>query len=628
MGKKQFKDPVYGYINIDNEIVSNIIDTPAFQRLKDIRQTSYTPLFPSAYHNRFVHSLGVYHLGQIAFQSIKNQLEDSSKGTALEGNVDKLQQTFELACLLHDVGHAPFSHTGETFFLDKSQTLFTILCESVNDDQFTSDFSSLGAKKPAPHECMSCVVGIRRFAHYFDNFTQKSFFARCIIGMPFNLEKIPDLDLSIPNGSEREEKLKKRAEQKSRNKAIELCNCVISLLNSSIIDVDRLDYIIRDSATIGFKNAQVDYMRLLTGLRIVKFDNKLCIGYHKNAISVIESAVYAHDAEKKWVQGHPTILYEMDAIKNAMSTLTNIFSSTSDINPLFCYDALTEEGKDLKITKPLFSESAVKLLEQQNLLTEDACHLLERGELFNSEVNIDFASGTIEQVYHVSLLADEDFLHLMKQFCKDGLGYEYFARNKRRTAVWKSEAEFRALFQEQIGDNTHAIQKLEQGFESLVTCCMDKLGSPIVSECFWDVLEQEEAEANEAREKSEIDEDTYKDLMTGIQKKKFWAKVLKSIYEELRDETGMEFEFLIIFQKKFSTSFKSALGKIPVLFPNVENSVVPLENVVDVLKTSGDHQSNFFHIYYKARKDITPEAKKHIVHTFSDKLVNAAISKQ
>lgn len=72
--RKKFKDPFYDYIEIDNEIVSQIIDTPSFQRLKDIRQTSYTPLFPAAYHNRYVHSLGVYHLGCMAFGSIEPQL--------------------------------------------------------------------------------------------------------------------------------------------------------------------------------------------------------------------------------------------------------------------------------------------------------------------------------------------------------------------------------------------------------------------------------------------------------------------------------------------------------------------------------------------------------------------------
>lgn len=83
MLEKQFKDPIYGYIEIDAAVVSEIIDTPAFQRLKDIRQTSYTPLYPAAYHNRYVHSLGVYHLGKIAFKSIRPQLEKMSAGTGL-----------------------------------------------------------------------------------------------------------------------------------------------------------------------------------------------------------------------------------------------------------------------------------------------------------------------------------------------------------------------------------------------------------------------------------------------------------------------------------------------------------------------------------------------------------------
>ena len=124
---KQFKDPIYGYINIDSDVVSNIVDTPAFQRLKDIRQTSYTPLFPAAYHNRYIHSLGVYYLGRIAFQAIKPQLVGELTKLRSNLNVEEIQKIFELACLLHDVGHAPFSHTGEDFFLDKTNTLYTLL---------------------------------------------------------------------------------------------------------------------------------------------------------------------------------------------------------------------------------------------------------------------------------------------------------------------------------------------------------------------------------------------------------------------------------------------------------------------------------------------------------------------
>ena len=41
---KKFRDPVYGYIEIEDSIVHNIVDTAVFQRLRNIRQTSYAPL--------------------------------------------------------------------------------------------------------------------------------------------------------------------------------------------------------------------------------------------------------------------------------------------------------------------------------------------------------------------------------------------------------------------------------------------------------------------------------------------------------------------------------------------------------------------------------------------------------
>ena len=121
---KKFRDPVYGYIEIEESIVHTIIDTATFQRLRNIRQTSYGPLYPSSLHNRFVHSLGVYHLGCLAFDSILHSLEvNEGLGTKVLGElnalfkdkIDRYAQLFKLACLLHDVGHSPFSHTGEDF---------------------------------------------------------------------------------------------------------------------------------------------------------------------------------------------------------------------------------------------------------------------------------------------------------------------------------------------------------------------------------------------------------------------------------------------------------------------------------------------------------------------------------
>ena len=614
---KQFKDPIYGYIEISSSVVSKIIDTPAFQRLKDIRQTSYTPLYPAAYHNRYVHSLGVYHLGRIAFGAIKPQLDEKSVDTEIHDRLNEIENIFELACLLHDVGHAPFSHTGEPFFLDEEDTLYRKLKESVNEETFSLDFDALGTKKPAPHECMSCVVGLNTFSIHFPNPFDRSLFARCIIGMPIRfMAKAPEFKDGMQD-SEKKNVKKQRDAHKAEKQKIELLNCVISLLNSSIIDVDRLDYIIRDAETIGFKNAQVDYMRLLNGIRIVSTNKSLCIGYHKSALSVIESAVYAHDAEKKWVQGHPSILYEMEALKNAMSSLTSIFSTTFDSNPLFCYESLTEKGKNLYISTPLFSNEAKKLFETKELWSTKASILLDAGKLFSVNHEVNPEDLTITREYPVSLLADEDFLYLMKCFCRDGLGHEYFARNRRRSAVWKSEAEFRALFQERIGDDTKSIKILENDFEGLVDYCQSKTGVPIVNEQIFEILDQEESDAQYAKENDEIDADSYEDIVIGVKTKRHWANVLKEIASNL----DIEFEYLIVFQKKFSSSFKATIGDIPILFPNLKDGVVPLKNVIDVLKTSTDRKSNFFHLFYKSLKPVDEGKKKQIVNELAEKLI-------
>lgn len=69
--KKVFKDPLYDYIRIDNNVCEKIIDDKYFQRLRRIEQTSMRCLYPSARHDRFIHSIGVYHLAKVAIKALK-----------------------------------------------------------------------------------------------------------------------------------------------------------------------------------------------------------------------------------------------------------------------------------------------------------------------------------------------------------------------------------------------------------------------------------------------------------------------------------------------------------------------------------------------------------------------------
>jgi hypothetical protein len=106
--KKQVYDNVHGYIGLtDTEL--RIIDTPIFQRLRQIKQlgTVYT-VYPGAMHTRFAHSLGTMFMMDIF---LKNAVE----GEVSEEDTQKLR----LAALLHDIGHYPFSHTIEKYVKER-----------------------------------------------------------------------------------------------------------------------------------------------------------------------------------------------------------------------------------------------------------------------------------------------------------------------------------------------------------------------------------------------------------------------------------------------------------------------------------------------------------------------------
>lgn len=107
---KRFKDPIYGYVPIPKGIVDSVVDTESFQRLRRIVQTSYAPLYASAHHNRFVHSIGVYHLGRLAAERLHAEL--SKQAPRYAGILPNLSAIFTLACLLHDVGMLPIHIQG------------------------------------------------------------------------------------------------------------------------------------------------------------------------------------------------------------------------------------------------------------------------------------------------------------------------------------------------------------------------------------------------------------------------------------------------------------------------------------------------------------------------------------
>ena len=115
---KTFMDSVHGYISVPKCFVENLIDTEYFQRLRNIDQTGMRILYPDAKHDRFGHSLGVFFLGQKAVDALLvNFLEDNYWNISSDNKKivfwAKNKLLFLIACLLHDIGHTPFSHSLE-----------------------------------------------------------------------------------------------------------------------------------------------------------------------------------------------------------------------------------------------------------------------------------------------------------------------------------------------------------------------------------------------------------------------------------------------------------------------------------------------------------------------------------
>jgi uncharacterized protein len=100
----EITDPVHKYIRF-SQVEKQVIDSPAFQRLRRIRQLAGAHLvYPSAQHSRFEHSLGAMHIAGLAGETLLRK-----------GYIDhaEMVQDLRLAALLHDIGHGPFSHLFE-----------------------------------------------------------------------------------------------------------------------------------------------------------------------------------------------------------------------------------------------------------------------------------------------------------------------------------------------------------------------------------------------------------------------------------------------------------------------------------------------------------------------------------
>lgn len=103
--RKIINDPVFGFINIPNDFIYDIIQHRFFQRLSRIKQLGLSSfVYPGAQHTRMLHSLGAMYLMGEAINQLRLTGQDIN---------DEEKEAAQIAILLHDIGHGPFSHTLE-----------------------------------------------------------------------------------------------------------------------------------------------------------------------------------------------------------------------------------------------------------------------------------------------------------------------------------------------------------------------------------------------------------------------------------------------------------------------------------------------------------------------------------
>lgn len=288
MGENEVKrilDSVHGYIQIEKEYIDNIVDTPYFQRLRRVEQTSTRAVFPSARHDRFIHSLGVFHLGCKIVEHLRPTVDDNEENRVIF-------ESYKLACILHDVAHSPFSHTFEKYFDNQWSDLRGDLKTLVASDSFKNDWDN-ATDPSAPHERMSAIVALGVYGDFIvSQGGNKELVARMIIGLKY-----------------------------SDNNKYSLNNAMIELIHGDVIDADGLDYACRDTWASGYSTTSIDVERLIDSIKVVK-DKKgifqLC--YTAKCLNEIESVLHVKTFQQFYVINHHTVAFEQRLLVKAVES--------------------------------------------------------------------------------------------------------------------------------------------------------------------------------------------------------------------------------------------------------------------------------------------------------------------
>lgn len=242
----EIRDPVHGSIAIhDAEI--EILEHPFFQRLRNIKQLGFSEyVFPGATHTRYLHSIGVMHVSTLVFNSL---FKDQSTKDIL-----RLKESLRLGCLLHDIGHAPLSHSTES------------VMPMVYDLKLPNQF--VGTNRQASHEDYTIKsITDSSFTSAFKSVTRE-----------FEIDPNAIAELVIGE---------------TKNPAYFTVNGInyfplLHQLVSSEMDCDRMDYLLRDSYFCGVSYGKFDLDWIIDNLKVCVENGNAYLGISERAISTFD----------------------------------------------------------------------------------------------------------------------------------------------------------------------------------------------------------------------------------------------------------------------------------------------------------------------------------------------------
>lgn len=224
------KDPVHGtmqFTSVEDAWVKPFIDSANYQRLRHIKQLGMGDyIFPGAVHTRFNHCLGCSYVGSQIAHKI--------------GLADEERQLVMIACLLHDIGHGPFSHAFEGMFVGKG----------IRHEAWTPYFLA--------------DYGTSEFFKQYNHLNPRYHLTE---------EKFFDIASMIMHKP--------------------IAKPVLADIVSSQLDADRLDYLLRDNHFCGVRYGEFDFRWMLHCLAIVESNGTERLGITHKGIGAVEHYLMA-----------------------------------------------------------------------------------------------------------------------------------------------------------------------------------------------------------------------------------------------------------------------------------------------------------------------------------------------